>query len=122
MDQFQAEPASWWPNGLGGYIKPDAYAVLATNDIRDHWWIEVDLATESLPTVRRQLLTYLDFANRGQLGPGQIVPRVAIATTAPKRRKTIATMVEKLPPPADQLLRIVQTDELASSLYQVLRE
>src|SRR5258708_2509630 len=22
---FEAEPASWWPNGFGGYVKPDAY-------------------------------------------------------------------------------------------------
>jgi hypothetical protein len=122
LERFQAEPASWWPNGLGGYIKPDAYAVLAAADIRDHWWIELDLATESLPTVRNQLLVYLDFARRGQLGPGQIVPRVAVVTITRVRRRSMATMVERLPPPADQLFRIVQTDELASSLYQVLRE
>lgn len=126
LEQFQAEPASWWPNGLGGYIKPDAYAVLATDDFRDHWWCEwwceLDLATESLPTVKTQLMTYLDFARRGQLGPDQIVPRIAVATTTPERRKAIATMAERLPPPATELFHIVQTDELASSLYQVLRE
>ena len=22
---FEAEPGCWWPNGLGGYVKPDAY-------------------------------------------------------------------------------------------------
>ena len=122
LDEFKAEPASWWPNGLGGYIKPDAYAVLTLGDIRDHWWIELDLATESLPTVKRQLLAYLDFARRGQLGPGRIVPRVVIATTTPERRDAIAAMASSLPPPTAQLFRIMQTAELASSLYQVLRE
>lgn len=122
LEQFQAEPASWWSNGLGGYIKPDAYAVLATDDFRDHWWIELDLATESLPTVKNQLLAYLDFAHRGQLGPDQIVPRVAVATTTPQRRKAIAAMAERLPSPAVELFHIVQTGELVLSLYQVLRE
>jgi hypothetical protein len=122
VEHFQAEPACWWPNGLGGYIKPDAYALLAAGDVCDHWWIELDLATESLPAVKKQLWAYLDFVNRGQLGPGQIVPRVVIGTTTPERLKAISAMIGRLPSPAEHLFRIVQTDELASSLYRVLRE
>jgi hypothetical protein len=72
---FEAEPTSWWPNGLGSFLKPDAYTLLALGNVRDHWWVEVDLATESLPTVKRKLLAYLDFIERGQLGPSNLVPR-----------------------------------------------
>lgn len=122
LEHFLAEPACWWPNGLGGYIKPDAYAVLASGDIYDHWWIELDLATESLPTVSKQLLTYLDFAHRGQLGPDQIVPRVLIATTTPERCQAISVMIAHFPSPAENLFHLVQTHELASFLYQILRE
>jgi hypothetical protein len=53
LDQFQAEPACWWPNGLDGYIKPDAYTVLSRGQVRDHWWLEIDLATESVPAVKK---------------------------------------------------------------------
>jgi len=119
---FQAEPASWWPNGLGGYVKPDAYAVLVWGEIRDHWWIEIDLATESVPTVKKQLLGYLDFVHRGQLGPGRIIPRVIVGTTTPGRREALTAVIGRLPPPAGNLIRIVQIDELATALYQVLRE
>lgn len=122
LEHFLAEPASWWPNGLGGCIKPDAYAILASDDICDHWWIELDLATESLPAVKKQLLYYLDFAHRGQLGPDQVVPRVVIATITPERCRAISAMIGRLPSPAEHLFHIVQTDELASSLYRVLRE
>ena len=38
---FDAEPAAWWPNGLGGWLKPDAYVRLASGNFVDHWWIEV---------------------------------------------------------------------------------
>lgn len=122
VEQFQAEPACWWPNGLGGYIKPDAYARIASDDVCDHWWIELDLATESLPAVKKQLWAYLDFVHRGQLGPDQIVPRVVIGTTIPARLKSISSMIGRLQSPAEHLFRIVQTDELALSLYRVLRE
>ena len=122
LEHFQTEPACWWPNGLGGYIKPDAYALLVSGDVCDHWWIELDLATESLPAVKKQLWAYLDFVHRGQLGPDQIVPRVVIGTTIPARLKSISAMIGRLPSPAEHLFHIVQTDELAASLYRVLRE
>jgi len=41
---FEAEPGCWWPNGLGGRLKPDAYALLACGTVRDHWWLEHDQA------------------------------------------------------------------------------
>jgi hypothetical protein len=122
VEQFQAEPASWWPNGLGGFMKPDAYALLTAGGVRDHWWLEADLATESLPTVKRQLEAYVDFWDRGQLGPGKIMPRVVIATTTPERGRSLAALVSRLPASPPDLFRVVQIHELAQALYQVLRE
>ena len=74
--QFAAESAAWWPDGRGGVIKPDAYARLRRGDVEDCWWIEVDRATESLPTLKRKLAAYTDFARTGQLGPDDVMPRV----------------------------------------------
>ena len=122
VEEFHAEPGSWWSDGLGSWLKPDAYARLARRGVRDHWWLEIDLATESLPAFSRQLETYLDFLNRGQLGPGKIMPRVAIATTTPGRHAAITAVVNRLPQPAIGLFSIVQTHELASVMYEVLRE
>ena len=122
VEQFQAEPASWWPNGLGGFIKPDAYMLLVTGGVRDHWWLEVDLATESLPTVKRQLEAYVDFWDRGQLGPGEIMPRVVIATTTPERHRALAALASRLVAVPSDLFRVVQIHELAGVLYQVLLE
>jgi hypothetical protein len=120
---FQAEPASWWPNGLGsGYIKPDAHTTLVRDKIRDHWWCELDLATESLPAVKRQLASYLDFWERGQLGPGKIMPRVVIATITPERQAAIARLVKQLPSAPADLFLVVQIHELASVLHRVLLE
>lgn len=119
---FQAEPASWWPNGLGGYVKSDAYTLLTRDEVLDHWWLELDLATESLPTLKRQLAAYVDFWDRGQLGPGKIVPRVAIATTTPERRQAISRLVGSFASVPSEFFLVVQIHELAGALYRVLLE
>jgi hypothetical protein len=95
---FQAEAA--WPNGLGGWLRPDALVQLQHRAVTDYWWYEADLATESLPTIRAKLLVYLDFVHRGQLGPDGIVPRVLIGVPTGQRLAALRTVVNALPSPA----------------------
>lgn len=118
---FRAEPGSWWRNGLGGFLKPDAYVVLEHGDVRDYWWVEADLATESLPVVRSKVQAYLDFRERGVMGPDGVLPWLLIATTTEKRRAAIAGLVRHLPE-ADELVTVASLSEAASKLVQVLRE
>jgi Replication-relaxation len=118
---FKAEPAAWWPNGLGGFIKPDAYVVLAHADVRDAWWIEMDQATESLPTIRGKILTYLQFRRRGARGPGDVLPWLLIATTTAKRTAAIAGIANHLPEAAD-LVTVVEQADAARRLMNILRE
>lgn len=120
--EFATEPACWWPNGLGGFVKPDAYVCLTLGDVVDHWWAEQDQATEALPTLRRKLETYLDFVGRGQLGPGGITPRVLVSTISERRREAIAGVVSRLPPPADKLFAVTVFDQATQYIATVLRE
>jgi Replication-relaxation len=106
LTSFDAEPAAWWPNGLGGWLKPDAYVQLTNDTFVDHWWVEVDQATESLPTIQRKLSAYLDFYRRGQLGPGDVMPRVLISAISQPRAESIHENIARLPEPADQLFRV----------------
>lgn len=119
---YEAEPASWWPNGFGGYVKPDAYALLAGGDVRDHWWTEVDRATESMPTLRRKAIAYLDFYQSGQLGPGGIVPRVMFSVPTEQRRDAVQGMIASLPEPASQLFFVTLDRETAFTLLSALKE
>lgn len=122
LEEFVAEPGCWWPDGLRGYLKPDAYLRLSTADVADYWWIEHDEATESLPTVRRKLETYLDFIRRGQLGPNGVIPRVLVSTVTEARRAAIASLVTRLPDPAAKLFAVVHAGHAAPYLVTVLRE
>ena len=119
---YEAEPASWWPNGQGGYIKPDAYALLTCGNIREHWWIEVDLATESLPTIKRKLSAYLDFVTQGQIGPNGVVPRVLISAISDVRRAALHAAASRLPAPAAELFVVVRHEGAAATLLQSLSE
>lgn len=106
LTSFQTEPACWWPDGLGGFIKPDAFLVLRTSRYDELVWLEVDRATESVPTVRRKLLGYLDFMARGQLGPEGVMPHVVISTPDDKRCAELGQLVTTLPEVADGLFTV----------------
>src|SRR6266536_5163029 len=90
---FRAEPACWWRDSEGMWIRPDAYVVVGTKEDRkaddaweDLWAIEVDMATESLPTLRRKLTAYLDLVEQGESGPdGGDLPGVLI--TVPDKHR-----------------------------------
>jgi hypothetical protein len=59
---IEAEPECWrtfmGSHGQQLTLKPDLYAVIAQEDFEDHWFIEVDLATEHLPQIVAKAKTY----------------------------------------------------------------
>lgn len=122
LQTFETEPACWWPDGLGGHLKPDALAVLRRQKRRDFWWIEMDMATESLATIRRKALTYLDFLKRGQEGPRKVTPWVIFAAPDEKRAALIRQVIEPLPSDQEELLRATTHAHCAAYMAQVLRE
>jgi hypothetical protein len=65
--QVQTEPACWRTAASFGdrILKPDLFAVTASGDYEDHWYIEVDRATESLPTLLRKCVQYEDYRRTG---------------------------------------------------------
>lgn len=120
--RFDAEPACWWPNGLGGQLKPDAYVALDGEAVTDYWWCEVDLATESLPTIKRKLASYLDFARRCQRGPDGVLPRVLVTTQTSTRLAALRRLIGSLPHPAATLFRVTQHEDAVAYMGEVLRE
>jgi hypothetical protein len=119
---FEAEPACWWPDGLGSYLKPDAYALLVRDQVRDHWWIEVDLATESLLTLKRKFLAYLNFVERGQIGPDGVIPRVLFIVPSEQRYNAVQALLIRLPDPASQLFQAVTERHAVDYIAKVLQE
>lgn len=122
LASFAAEPAAWWPNGFGSYLKPDAHLLLTNGAVRDHWWVEVDLASESVPTLKRKALTYLDFYQRGQLGPGGVMPRVLFSVPSEQRRDAVQRMIDALPEVSAGLFAVALDRQTAFVLLSTLKE
>ena len=124
LDNFPTESAAAVRDGLGGWLKPDAFVKLRLDDgnISDYWWVEVDLATESLPTIRAKLRAYLDFVERGQLGPEGVVPRVIVGVPDERRRVAVQREVNTLPTLAGYLFRVTELANMAIAMEQTLVE
>ncbi|MFD8492288.1 replication-relaxation family protein [Amycolatopsis sp. NPDC059657] len=118
--EFRTEPAAWHVDGHGGVIKPDAYAVLQSADVSDSWWLEVDRATESLPTLRRKLLAYTEFARDGQLGPDDVVPRVLVTVPDDHRRAAVQGLIQTLPDPGGQLISVKNHPQATKHMSSVV--
>ena len=63
------EPASWrryiGPGGEQRWLQPDLASAVRTRDYVDRWFIEVDLGTESLPTVLKKCGQYETYRASG---------------------------------------------------------
>jgi len=115
LERFATEPDCWWPDG-SGWLKPDAYLAITSTEFVDHLWVEVDRATESVPTLRGKLHTYLGFLNRGGLGPGGVMPRVAVSVPDEARAAVIRREVDRLPDVAGELFSVVRCDMAAAAI------
>jgi Replication-relaxation len=120
LDSFKAEPACWWPDGRGGVLKPDGYAAVASPEHVDHWWLEVDLATEHLPTLKRKLVAYLEFWSDGQLGPDDVMPRVLVAVPDAKRYSELVRLIHQLPPEAENLFVVAVAKDATDNVMRCL--
>lgn len=65
----EVEPASWRKyQGAGGerrWLQPDLYAEITTSDFLDRHFIEVDLGSESLPTLLKKCQQYEEYRRSG---------------------------------------------------------
>ncbi|MBV9383363.1 MAG: replication-relaxation family protein, partial [Streptosporangiaceae bacterium] len=122
VSRFLTEPDSWQQTATLGLLKPDAYVVVASDSVEDAWWIEIDQGTESLPTLRRKLVVYLDAARAGHRGPDGVLPRVLVAVTSEDRREAVEDLIIRLPDPATVLLHVEIQADAATLVVNTLHD
>lgn len=120
LDRYEAEPFCWWPDGRGGHLKPDAYVLVSNDKHHDHWWIEVDLATEHLPALKRKISAYVDFFRLGQLGPEKIMPWVLVSVPDIERCSQLVRLIRQLPHRADELFTVAVHNDAADVVVRRL--
>jgi len=120
---YRAEPACWWPTSEGEWVKPDAYTVVASGEVEDSWAVEVDQATESLPTLRRKLRVYLDLVANEERGPeGGVLPRVLVTVPDGRRLAAVREVVGSLAGPTEELFATTTEEQAVPHIVEALRE
>ena len=108
---FDGEPAAWRRfTGSGGeriVLKPDAYARIGLGEFERRAFIEVDLSTESLPTIERKCLRFIDYWRSGteQQRYG-VFPQVVWLVPDEQRRAKVQGVVDRLPAEARVLFAV----------------
>lgn len=108
---YDAEPANWrhftGPGGELVQIKPDAYVRIGRAAIEHSAFIEVDMTTETLPTIQRKSQRYIDYWRSGmeQQWHG-VFPKVVWLVQNEHRAERIAGVVKKLASDAQALFEV----------------
>lgn len=93
--EFSGEPACW-RSRIGAFgntstLKPDAYVKLTIDSRQLHWFIEVDMATESTSVIATKAAAYLAHYRSGIEQP--VMPRVAWLVPSAKRQETLTRVL-----------------------------
>ena len=123
---FDFEPRCWaqFPGAWGVTLtlKPDAHIELGIGDYDYSWLIEIDMATESLPTIERKARRHLDYYRSGtaQRTKG-VAPRVLWVVPDRKRETDIQAVLGRLPDEAHKLFAVTTAPEATSFLTSEVR-
>jgi hypothetical protein len=121
---LEAEPVCWRQvSGLHGrrWLRPDVFLVLGVNDYELRWFCEVDLATESIPTVLGKCRLYGAYRQTGreQANSGGVFPRVCWITpdeTRAERLREAIALDRRLPA---QLFVVTTSEQALATLSSV---
>jgi hypothetical protein len=122
---FDAEPACWRRfAGIGGEpitLKPDAFVRVGIGEYELASFVEVDLGTESVPTIRRKCQVYLRYWRAGleQQRHG-VFPRVVWLVPNQRRADKITDAIRRLIRSSAHGLFAVTTAEHGSELLSTL--
>jgi len=117
------EPRNWRPfltgSGSPQVLKPDLHAVTAAGDYEDHWFVEVDRGTESLPTLLRKCHLYQRYAATGIEQQATGVYPIALWLIPTKaRRDRLEAAINADPKLDHRLFRIADPSELEAVVTQ----
>lgn len=108
---YDAEPTNWRHfTGSGGelvQVKPDAYVRLGAAALEYSSFVEVDLSTETLPTILKKSQRYVDYWRSGMEQQRRgVFPRVVWLVKDRRRAQRISSVLGKLATEAQVLFRV----------------
>ncbi len=105
------EPACWrtYPGPTGPqWCKPDLFVCVALDDFEDHWFVEIDRATQSGAILERKAAVYASYWRAGVRDP---FPLVLFTVPDERRRRFVADVLGRLPGEVRPLFRVALFDD-----------
>jgi hypothetical protein len=92
------EPTCWRrylsATGSVDTLKPDLFAITASGDYEDHWFIEIDRGTESLPTLLKKCAQYEDYRRTGSAqAEGGVFPLIVWVVPSEAHADSLAAAI-----------------------------
>jgi hypothetical protein len=121
LDAVQVETEAWrtyvTPNGVQNILKPDLMVTIGSDAYDDHWYLEIDLGTESIPVLLRKSAAYEDYrrSGRAQAEHG-VFPRVLWVLPTPARVARLQAAIAAEPRLAARLFTCIITEDLIATL------
>jgi hypothetical protein len=118
LKRIQLEPDCWrtylGPSGEPRWLKPDLAMVTESSGFEDHWFLEVDRATEPPNRVVRKCFQYHEYrrTDREQSEHG-LFPAVAWVVPTERRREQLRGRLAEERALDDRLFTIITRNELA---------
>lgn len=121
LERVTLEPDSWRPflttRGVATILKPDLTVHLATADYDDHWYIEVDLGTESIPVLLAKCAAYAAYRATGHAQTEHgVFPRVLWLLPTPARTARLDAAIQSDPRLDERLFICATPDQLLAVL------
>jgi hypothetical protein len=119
--RVDVEPDCWrrysGPGGEPRWLQPDLYTRILTAAYDDRWFVEVDLGTESLPTLLRKCAGYEAYRAAGQEQSNVgVFPLVLWVFTEPKRGQRLQRAIASSRTLTPQLYRMSTVDQVAATV------
>lgn len=105
------------PGGVRSMLKPDLMVTVSSDAYVDHWYFEVDLNTEWMPTLLKKCRAYDDYRRTGRAQAEHgVFPRVLWVLTTPERVMKLTAAIAAEPTLPDRLFVAITPDALIATL------
>ncbi|WP_051039543.1 replication-relaxation family protein [Microbacterium sp. B24] len=121
VEELQVEPDAWrsflTPQGRTAILKPDLFATIASADYDDHWYLEVDRGTESLPVLLQKCRTYAAYKATGRARTEHgVFPRVLWIVPTQRRTQRLTRAIAADAGLPSRLFSVITPDQLTATI------
>lgn len=121
LQDFETEPRCWrsftGPGGTRHILKPDATVVVGTGPFIDHWYLEIDRATENPQRVADKAAEYVAHYHSGrEQALREVYPKVLWVVPDERRKERLVAVLGAQRPENWRLFQVCTEDQFKATI------